>query len=183
MKNKINWLHLSDLHLRTGDTYDQDIVLKSLINDIRVFALSHNPIHFIFITGDLAASGKPEEYSIAKQFLAELMLASGVPVERIICVPGNHDVDRSYISNFSKSASESLSSRELVSQIIGNPAELSLFTRRLDGYKQFIVDQFPWSKSLKDESLLTCTHNFTVEKLRLSVLALNSAWVAGGGVR
>lgn len=178
MIRRINWLHLSDLHLRAGDTYDQDVVLQSLIDDIRSL-VTLNKIHFIFITGDLAATGKAEEYNRVKQFLADLMQASSVSPKNVICVPGNHDIDRSLISQFSHSASETLSARDVVSQLLGNSAELSLFTRRLDGYRRFIEDQFPWGKSLEDNTLLSFTHNFVVDNVRLSVLALNSAWLAG----
>lgn len=42
-------------------------------------------------------SGKPEEYAIARSFLTKLESVSRAPLNRIICVPGNHDMDRSRV--------------------------------------------------------------------------------------
>ena len=60
----LNYLHLSDLHFRTGDKArenDQDAVTDSLLKAIQEH-ISSEPLDFIVITGDIAFSGQREEY-------------------------------------------------------------------------------------------------------------------------
>ena len=93
-QEKLQWLHLSDLHLKSNERWSQDVVLKSLLADISD-RFSHDKIpDFIFITGDLAFSGKREEYLMVKDFLNQLLRMTGVSADRLLMVPGNHDIDR-----------------------------------------------------------------------------------------
>jgi predicted phosphodiesterase len=49
----------------------------------------------IFLTGDVAHSGKPSEYLQASIFLDRLLEVAGLSKESLFVIPGNHDVDRS----------------------------------------------------------------------------------------
>ena len=60
MKNKFSWLHLSDLHFRGDDDYDRNIVFDSLLDDISHQAKDNVVPNAVFITGDIAFSGKPD---------------------------------------------------------------------------------------------------------------------------
>jgi len=91
----ISWLHVSDIHMSVRDAWSQDVVLRAIydrIEDLRKQGLAAD---FILTTGDLAFSGKSEAYALARDFFDALCEASSVPKERIFCVPGNHDIDRS----------------------------------------------------------------------------------------
>ena len=55
-------------------------------------------LDLIFLTGDIAYSGKPEEYRLALHFLTRLRRKMGVSKRRMFVIPGNHDVDRASIS-------------------------------------------------------------------------------------
>ena len=57
------------------------------------------PVDAIVVTGDIAFSGKREEYEIAIDWLENLCEAIGCPVENVWLVAGNHDVDRSVIDS------------------------------------------------------------------------------------
>lgn len=91
----IRFLHISDIHLRPSriKRYDQDRVLLGLLRflerDRETF-----PLDLILVTGDLAQSGKAEEYALVGEFLQALMKTCRVPAERMFVVPGNHDIDR-----------------------------------------------------------------------------------------
>ena len=91
----IRFLHISDLHLRPQQVkrYDQDRVLQGLITFLENDRASF-PLDMLFVTGDLAQSGQPEEYAIVVDLLKRLMDVTLVPAERVFVVPGNHDVDR-----------------------------------------------------------------------------------------
>lgn len=94
-EDPIRFLHISDLHLRPGRVkrYDQDRVLKGLLDFLERDRESF-PLDLILVTGDLAQSGKAEEYALVSEFLSMLMKNSSVPTEHVFVVPGNHDIDR-----------------------------------------------------------------------------------------
>ncbi len=102
----LRYLHISDLHL-TGQSrekggsveqFNQDMVTSSMLEKIKeLVQREKKTFDLIFITGDLAKSGKAEDYEIVKVFCEELLNATGVPRERLFIVPGNHDVDRNKI--------------------------------------------------------------------------------------
>ena len=90
--------HVSDLHERgqnrnpmwryrrvLGDAWQRN--LDQVLQD--------GPIDLICFTGDVAFSGKPEEYDYATSFFSALRDHLHVPPERLFIIPGNHDVDRS----------------------------------------------------------------------------------------
>ncbi|HEU5047546.1 MAG TPA: metallophosphoesterase [Rickettsiales bacterium] len=90
---KATWLHISDFHFNTNN-YDQDVVLNALIKSIKSSLNNHTKIDLIFATGDIAFSGKTQEYDAATRFFDDLLDVTGLNKERLIIVPGNHDVDR-----------------------------------------------------------------------------------------
>jgi hypothetical protein len=88
----IRWLHISDIHMRPREVWSQDVVLRAMLEDLEQRRRNH-PLDFILLSGD-AFSGKVEEYALVSPFVDALTAASGVPRERIFCIPGNHDIDR-----------------------------------------------------------------------------------------
>ncbi len=91
---EIRWLHLSDFHFRESQSWEQDYVLKSLLKSIRENFKELNRPDLLFITGDVAFSGKQKEYELAQGFVLELLKATGLSSDRLFVIPGNHDVDR-----------------------------------------------------------------------------------------
>ena len=179
MSRQISWLHLSDLHLRSGDQYNQNIAISSLLNDlIQLVDKGKYKFDLVFITGDIAFSGNPEEYSIANEFIKNLSSATDVPVDRIFCVPGNHDVDRRRITPFINSSSKSLNNRDSVSQVIGNKKERELFTDRHVPYFDFLQATFPWANNIHNSDL-SYTKTLDINGIRFSIVGLNSAWLSG----
>jgi hypothetical protein len=104
-------LHLSDFHFRrnTDELLPRARLLVGALNSLEV-----NPDGLLVVmSGDIAFSGKDEEYFLAEQFLSEMRTAisnwnAQLKTEFII-VPGNHDCDHSSNSEL----------RELVRQTIG----------------------------------------------------------------
>ena len=98
-----SFIHMSDIHFRlySGDSYDLDNPLrKAMINDLRNCAANHlKNIKGFLVCGDLAYSGKNEEFQIANKFLVEVAGVLGCSLENVFCVAGNHDVDQSVIRN------------------------------------------------------------------------------------
>lgn len=97
----LSFIHMSDIHFRlhSGDPYDIDKPLRTaMINDLKNCALNHmQKVNGILVCGDLAYSGKEDEFRIANEFLVEVAEVSGCSLENVFCVAGNHDVDQSVI--------------------------------------------------------------------------------------
>jgi predicted phosphodiesterase len=93
-------LHLSDIHFNNSDInkpYDQNMGLRGdTINDIKMMrgTIGKN-VDVILISGDIAYRGEDTEYEYAWKWLTETLCpATGCDKERIIVIPGNHDVNR-----------------------------------------------------------------------------------------
>lgn len=177
--SKISWLHLSDLHLGR-DSYNEKVVLKELLKDIKKLIQTNQlDLNFVFITGDLTFSGRQEEFDMAQEFINELIDVVKLNKEDIILVPGNHDVQRGDLLSVVKSARKHLDNREAVSIAIGSETERELYLRGLSNYKKFVDKNFPWANT-KEKAPLSYTINKRVGDVPISILALNSAWLAYG---
>jgi predicted MPP superfamily phosphohydrolase len=135
----ITWLHISDLHFRGGDSYDADVVLRALLQDVaeRIESDGLRP-DFIAVTGDLAFSGKPAEYEQAAGFFDQLLATTGLDKQRLFVVPGNHDVERDKISTLARRAGESLNDQASTNGILGNKGDRAVMLDRFPGYTRFV---------------------------------------------
>lgn len=99
MKNgeSILLLHASDFHMRESEG---DPLLRA--HDIRqlfVFDAVQrakeigSPTALVF-SGDIAFSGGPAQYDVARRMFTDILKRLGLKEQRILVVPGNHDVDR-----------------------------------------------------------------------------------------
>jgi hypothetical protein len=178
--NTITWLHLSDFHFRAGEqhTWNENIVLDALLVDVRErIARDRLQPDFVVVSGDLAFSGKPEEYALAGAFLDQLLDATGLPKGRLFLVPGNHDVDRSGISLGAQAIANSLADRDAVNAILASPADRQLLFARFAGYGDFVNRTLAGYLPFDDEHFFY-TRFFDLAGRRLALLGLNSAWVA-----
>lgn len=100
MSQPLIFLHLSDIHFskRSSSAYDPDLDLRrELVADAVRVKTKVKYCSGILVSGDVAFSGKPDEYAKATQWLGELSGLMGCPEEAIWVIPGNHDVDREVI--------------------------------------------------------------------------------------
>jgi len=94
-------LHLSDIHFRnrkTGAQFDLEAQLRrSMLNDIESKPAHGASYDGLLITGDIAFSGKKEEYDRARAWLDEIYSKAGVLPVNTYVIPGNHDVNREMV--------------------------------------------------------------------------------------
>lgn len=98
MNNALRWLHLTDLH--RGQPRDdlwanfETKVAEELraLTDVGSSSGLRAPLDIVFFTGDLAYSGKAEQYALVTATLDEILGPDPQPV--ILSIPGNHDVDQ-----------------------------------------------------------------------------------------
>ena len=95
-------LHLSDLHFSSDKAIlksNINLVNNSMLEHIAALAAGIDPFDLAVITGDIAFSGRTEEYRLAGEFCSKLMTASHLDKNSLFVVPGNHDLDRSTIDD------------------------------------------------------------------------------------
>lgn len=92
--SSIGILHFSDIHFKENNNFVAN-KKSNIVNAIKGNCYKLKQV-FIVISGDVAFSGKKEEYEIAKNFIdaivGELKTECKVEVE-VIIAPGNHDCD------------------------------------------------------------------------------------------
>lgn len=88
--NTVSILHISDLHFGNRDDATRHFAL--LETDISA-ELNKNSLDFVVISGDIATHSTEEEYESAFYFVDRLLKRFGTSPERLIIVPGNHDLN------------------------------------------------------------------------------------------
>ena len=94
-----SWLHLSDLHFSIVHSLDESIVVNALLSDIKEQLTGKDSMpDFVVVTVDIAFSGKAKEHEIAKNFFIRLLEILHLDKDRLFLVPGNHDFNRSIVT-------------------------------------------------------------------------------------
>ncbi|MDT4331621.1 metallophosphoesterase [Methylomonas sp. MS20] len=197
MKNKLTWLHLSDIHFHPKTKWRDSVAQDGLIEYLgRMFADEQIPRpDLIFCTGDIAfgetgCSPLAEQYEDAQTFFDELLKVCGqdgkpFPKERLFVVPGNHDVNRDSVNS---DAQETLTrwAKEETTQRIGTinqrfedrSTEFKDAIKRLDEYSQFINNYLPFQA---DADGRHCYARIVdIDGLSVGIAGFNSAWTCAG---
>lgn len=89
---RLRWLHITDLHIGLNNE-SQRTAIDSLIDAI-VSAAGEIPFDVVFLSGDLAYSGKKEEYeTLEAKLLIPLRKLHLFRDAEFIAAPGNHDLN------------------------------------------------------------------------------------------
>lgn len=180
MLDKLSWLHISDFHFKAGvDTFSQVVSCGALINDIPTRLSDKYPLQFVAVTGDIAFSGKASEYGIAEDFFVSLTQSLGLDFNRICIVPGNHDVDRNIHEYLYDGVQNSLTNQQAVDKFLGEESDRSLLMKRQSAFYEFRERLFPGNDTVETDDGLARVRNFDLDGFRISILELNTAWLAG----
>ncbi|MCP4697389.1 MAG: SUMF1/EgtB/PvdO family nonheme iron enzyme [Gammaproteobacteria bacterium] len=179
MENNITWLHLSDWHQK-GDDFDRKTVCDALLEDIRKRAAispALEKIDFMVFSGDVAFSGKAEEYQAAvENFFDPVLQAAGLTRDRLLIVPGNHDLDRDEFEFLPAALQQPLGDEKQVQKWLTHEKGRKGLLGPFDAYHDFV------SKYLgKGQSAYISTRRFTAGGRQIGLLGLNSAWMCGRG--
>jgi hypothetical protein len=143
----VTWLHLSDWH-QGGEKYqkcegfDRKVVCKALIKDLETrstISPDLAKIDFIVFSGDVAYSGKLEEYHAANEELfGPLLKAVGLNPDRLFIVPGNHDIDRTAFELLPRALSQPLVSEKDVQHWLTDTERRTLLLRPFRDFANFV---------------------------------------------
>src|ERR1044072_5548791 len=96
--NDVTVLHISDLHFGwDGDVKARDerrIALSALLRTLTGLDQDWRP-NCVCITGDVGWRGHYQDYTLAEEWIRELLTALSIPAEALFLCPGNHDSNRS----------------------------------------------------------------------------------------
>lgn len=85
-------LHISDMHFGDPEAVLNRIEVSDVVCNLLAKA---GPDVSVVLSGDISYKGNKEGYAEASDALLPALKASGIPRDRIIVCPGNHDVVRS----------------------------------------------------------------------------------------
>lgn len=96
-KRRLRILHLSDLHIgkeRPENAYRVERVMGEAWDRNLTEIRKDGEIDLVCFTGDLAQSGRADQYHRLKDVIRNVQARVECPLQRFFCVPGNHDIDR-----------------------------------------------------------------------------------------
>jgi len=159
-------LHLSDLQFGRNHRYPDgersfDSLYAKLAEDLDHLAAERG-LHpsVIAITGDVAEWSLPAEYAAAQGFLEKLTAKLAVPRQRVVIVPGNHDVNRKLCAG-----------ARLMAEGSGEPFEEPFFAK-FGNYQRFFNRFFEDAGLLFAEEHLF--HVVVLPEQKTLITALNS---------
>ena len=178
----ICWLHISDIHLTRREVWSQDVVLRAMCEQIESQRADGVVPDFVLMTGDIASTGKDEEYALASDFFDALSAASDVPTGLIFCIPGNHDVDRSLYPVCFAGARTVLHNQTHVDSLLAPSDDLQILLLRQRSYRGFHDTYFARQEKRWTSDGLAYVSHLAFNDIRIAILALNSSWLAEGGL-
>lgn len=175
---KIAILHLTDLHI-SADNAEWIIDRAHQVANAVKLACSDSDKIYIVVSGDIANKGVAEEYEKAVTFFSRLKSGlSGnyggqIPVEqRILCVPGNHDVwlqeENMLRSVAIKNVAETYPKldKSIFDNIVATQASYAEFVKKINENEEF------------KPSLLS-TYDDLVGDFHIHFNLYNTAWMCG----
>jgi HEAT repeat protein/predicted phosphodiesterase len=173
----ITWLHLSDWHQK-GAEFDRQVVRDALVRDIREREKIHHSlakVHFVVFSGDLAWNGEAGEFEAARNNLLDPVLqATGLKPDRLFCVPGNHDLNRSTIYDMlPPELQKPLDSDALVKKWLTDDRRRARLLEPFETYREFISRRYSGQPSPDYASVV----RWDVHGIDVALLGLNSAWM------
>lgn len=165
-------LHLSDLHIRS----DHDWILdKGASIAACVFSsLTEATVVFVIVSGDVAYSGKADQYTAASGLFLKvkstILKEKELPVHFLIC-PGNHDCDFD-LSNKARTLT--------LNGVRADPTQFDESVLEIGAsvqvaYRDFVENLVTATETRVGDRLWT-KHRFTVESKEIIIDSLNVSW-------
>ena len=168
----MRWLHLSDIHVGRPDQTRSN-AMQLLLRAIEDHA-GGNPIDLVLFTGDLAFSGRSDEYTALNTELVEPLRGLDITKKApFIAVPGNHDLDCNCSHPI---AWDSLGEQRQQKFWHSDAHGVALRSARASGFRSF-ADFTKTAKILGPDPTTEAGARFDIElpSQRVTVICLNTA--------
>src|ERR1019366_6321919 len=128
-----------------------------------------------------ADKGRPEELDLGRELLLDQLTERlDVTPERIVIVPGNHDVNRAEIrGRFERALAESLTAHAEVEELLADERDLADALQRLAQWQEFRVSS-PAGGPADAEQALAAARRLELGGAQVGIVTLNSAWRSSG---
>ncbi len=167
-------LHISDFHIKADESFDRSVVLGPLIKRVCEDLDSGIRPELVIVTGDIAFSGRADEYKLAKAFLDQLLNKLKLPSERLFIVPGNHDIDRTRYRPKDVPSYDDMS--ELNIELENEGFRNDLF-KGMNDYFNFAQNNYMHLKSRHGRLVPFAITYRTEAGKKIGLIGLNSAWM------
>jgi predicted phosphodiesterase len=171
----LTWLHLSDWRQQLGE-FEREVVRDALIKDIEQRAkisLDLSRIDLIIFSGDVASTGRTEEYIAAKEQLFDPLLETCMlSRDRLFIVPGNHDLDRSKIPKYG--SFHKLNSEDQVYSLQNDDQERKRLLKPFSAFSKFVH-----TYTGQNDPDYANIRKWNIDGKEVAILGINSAWMSG----
>jgi len=178
-------IHLSDFHLNPDTLSDWNRYVKSALVKKLDDLHAESPVQLIAFTGDLLDAGGKSYPTASAAFnlfsnevITPIVTSLGLPKERFLMVPGNHDVTRSSDSDLIESGlrsglTDATRLDRFVKDVLNNTHREGV--NRIEAYSQFAA-QFYKDAPDCEVNYLGAAFRINVGGIEVGVACLNSAW-------
>jgi hypothetical protein len=167
--------------MRVSSAWSQDVVLKAMCDEISQRRKAGVSVDFILATGDLAFSGRVDEYKLVASFFDALSAAAGVPKERIFCIPGNHDIERERQKMCFHGARKFIESQNQIDLLLSPGDDIETLLKRQENYRKFQDEYFQEQERTRTGDGLGYVSRIIIDDVHFAIVGLDSAWLAEGG--
>lgn len=182
---KINILHLSDIHFSKSNEPDSIMIWRKFIQSLKNWKVKNQKkTDLIFITGDIANSGKTIEYQkIAKENIQNILEVCECKNENLFIVAGNHDVDRDLSTTDENDLIEKIiTSADPQNEInkLFTDTSFGLLFKKFNSFDNFLKEFGKEGFIIKDEDSQIAYRPFFAESININnkeikVIGVNSA--------
>jgi predicted MPP superfamily phosphohydrolase len=174
-------LHISDIHYSSEKGPTITRIFHEFLRDIQKWRTQQNneKIHSICLTGDIAQSGKKNQYISINEKINEILNASGCSKDNLFIIPGNHDI-REYdkISDQGKTTLEQVRENKINidSGVFSNFENYREFHEKFNHYYRFL-ETSGYVNSLTEKSSGTPRpwYSRKLNDFPVRIIGLNSA--------
>lgn len=183
MRQRVNILHISDLHFTKRQAYDQEMVLSAFFDDLKKISSGSLRPDLVIFTGDLVNDAdEPEIYDqVFDKVLFPLITALEIDNDNFFMVPGNHDAQRSVVRR------QTAVQDSLIGQLINRNNLNSFYLKNAE--TKFIKNRFKNYYDLLDvmrSKYLVTADGFSecyyIRQFDIGIVSINTAWLTRGGL-
>ncbi len=117
--------------------FEQDIVNKSMLDKIQEIVDKGTKFDFIIITGNIAFSGKREDYQVAEFFIEQLLNKTKVKKQHLYIVPGKNDINQAEVSPIHIKSIYHFENQNDITDILTSRDLLPIITKKFNDFNFF----------------------------------------------
>lgn len=166
----LNILHISDFHFQKGKTKEYQNRTSEMISSI-----SGKKIDFIVFSGDLVFKGENSYTEASSVLIDDLLKNLNLTKDKILIVPGNHDLNRKNELQMVKDSIEQKRSSEDIEVFCSDVEQLKASLSRFEEFNSFLNEFYKDVEGIEIRPLYIRI-NTKINGKDIVAIGLNSAW-------